>query len=291
MRKFALLWVLWLSGLPGIAGAAVDYSVEPPRGYGWWLGDRLVHSALLLPPDGFEIDRASLPAPRAADYWLDLVDVTVDEVRVNGHAAWRVTTEWQNFYAALEPSRQRVPGYRLRFLARDGSGRVEEAEIPSWDFVTSPIRPILAPSAIAAMQPDVGVRPLATLPLFRGAAGFGLFALLALSGMAWQQGWWPFHQRAERPLTRALRQVRRARDARTQALALHRGLNAANGGPLLASDLDGFLSRHPEFDDLRAELRGFFDASARMFYGDGTGGGAEALPLARHLARREGGRA
>ena len=141
------------------------------------------------------------------------------------------------------------------------------------------------------MQPDVGVRPLATLPLFRGAAGFGLFALLALSGMAWQQGWWPFHQRAERPLTRALRQVRRARDARTQALALHRGLNAANGGPLLASDLDGFLSRHPEFDDLRAELRGFFDASARMFYGDGTGGGAEALPLARHLARREGGRA
>lgn len=284
-----LIWAMLVS-VPVSAG--VDYSVEPPRGYGWWLGDRLVHRATLVPDAGYELDRASLPTPRSVAYWLDLVATEVEEVTLNGRRGWRITTEWQSFYAALEPVRQKVPGYRVRFLATgSGNGQTEDVEIPGWDFVTSPIRPILAPSSIAAMQPDAGVRPLAMAPLFRASAGFGLFAALALIALAWQQGWWPFHHRPHRPFGQALRGVRKADDDRNRVLALHRGLNAANGGPLLSSDLEGFLTRHPEFTPLREELRHFFDRSARLFYGDGGGEQAAILPLARKLARIEGGRA
>lgn len=277
-----------LLALSAPAAAEVELRADPPRGHGWWLGDRLTHVATLLPPPGFALDPASLPRPRAVAYWLDLTGVRTEPVRIDGRDGLRIVTDWQNFYAALEPVARDVPPYALRFLGPDGA--VETAEVPGWSFVTSPIRPILAPSTPDALQPDAGITPPRTAALTRALPGFGLLALLALAGLAFNQGWWPFHARPGRPFTRAARALRRAGDPRGRMLALHRGLDAANGAPLLGPDLPGFLARRPEFAPLRAELDAFFASSGRLFFGDGVAG-TDPAPLARRLAAIERGRA
>ena len=287
MRRALALPLLLALALP--AAAEVELRADPPRAYGWWLGDTLTHVVTLVPPPGFTLDPASLPRPRAVEYWLDLTAVRTEAVRIEGRDGARIITEWQNFYAALEPARRDVPPWEARFLGADGAA--ETARVPGWSFVTSPIRPILAPSNPAALQPDAGIAPLPAGRYARASLGFGLLALLALAGLAFDQGWWPFHARPERPFTRALARLRRAPDARGRMLALHRGLDAAHGAPLLAADLPGFLAAHPEFAPLRAELEAFFARSARLFFGDGGGEAADALPLARRLAAIERGRA
>lgn len=285
----ALLLALAAPGLAPPAFAEVAIRTEPPRGYGWWLGDRLTHVVTLAPPPGYTLDPASLPRPRAVEYWLDLTDARTEKTTLDGRPAIRITTEWQNFYAPMEPSRRDVPPWQARFL---GPGAPEVVEVPGFSFVTSPIRPIVAKNDASELRPDEGIAPLPVARLARETAGFGLLALLALGGLAFHQGWWPFHARPERPLTRALARLRRAPDLRARVLALHRGLDAAHGAPLLAADLAGFLAAHPEFAPLAPEIESFFARSARLFFGDG---GAEAdgdpLPLARRLAAIERGRA
>ncbi len=286
IQALALL-ALFLIALP--ARAEVELRADPPHGYGWWLGDRLIHVVTLAPPPGFTLDRASLPRSRAVEYWLDLTGVRVDEIRIEGRDGVRITTEWQNFYAALEPAARDVPPWQARFLGPEGA--TETAEVPGWSFVTSPIRPILAPSNAAALQPDVGISPLPAGDYARATAGFALLALLALAGLAFNQGWWPFHARPERPFTRALSRLRRAPDAPARMLALHRGLDAAHGAPLLSADLAGFIAAHPEFAPLGPDLEGFFAQSGQLFFGAGAAGDFDPRPLARRLAAIERGRA
>jgi mxaA protein len=288
VRVKAVLALPLVLALAGTAAAEVILRADPPRGHGWWLGDRLTHVVTLVPAPGFALDPASLPRPRAVAYWLDLADVRTEPARIGGNPGVSIVTDWRNFYAALEPTARDVPPFDVRFLGPEGA--VETVTVPGWSFVTAPIRPILAPSTAAALQPDAGIAPMPAGLRARASAGFGLLALLALAGLGFNQGWWPFHHRPERPLTRAFADLRRARDPRGRAIVLHRGLDAAHGAPLLGPDLADFLARRPEFAPLRPELDAFFAGSARLFFGDGTAA-ADPAPLARQLAAIERGRA
>lgn len=292
----AVLLVLLLLG-PGLLRAEAvepevravpEVRVEAPRDYGWWIGDRLVHRALVVLPGDATVVPGSLPRPRPVAYWLDLVATSVKDTRAEGRRAVLITTEWQTFYAALEPVRREVPPYRLHLS--DGS----EVEIPGWGFVTSPIRPILIPSAPGDMQPDAGVRPARAGALLRATAGFGILALLSAGALAAHQSWWPFRPGPARPFTAAARAARRAPDAAGAALALHRGFDTANDRPLVAADVGAFVAGRPEFLPLAGEISAFFDRSAQRFFGADSGAPEDAgitLGLARRLAALERGRA
>lgn len=292
MRRILPALIFALTFAP-LAGAEVEIRADPPRGYGWWIGDRLVHEALLLPPPGHVIDPASLPRPRAVTYWLNLTAVELREVKVEGRPGYRLRTEWQSFYAPLEPTALEVPPIDLRFLAAKAAGtETENARIPGWSFVSAPIRPILAPSTPEALQPEAGLPMPETGRIDRALAGFTLLAGLWLAMIAYLCCWWPFHHRPDHPLTRAARRMGRAGGDRGRVLALHRGLDAANGAPLLAADLDAFLSRRPEFAPLARELQAFFDRSAQMFFGsEAEADDGRTASLATRLARIERGRA
>ena len=290
-RFYATALLLTLSLAPAPLRAQIEVTVAPPRANGWWTGDQLVHEALVLPPPGFRIDPASLPRPRSLTYWLDLVTITSREVTVAGRPGYLLRSTWQSFYAPMEPTLLDVPGYALVFRAGDAPSAPEQrAEVPAWQFVTSPLRPILAPTAAEEMAPDAGLAPLPEAALWRRVAGMAVLCLLALGILAHGQGWWPFaRSRPDLPLTRALRRARRTQDAQARALMLHRGLDGANGAPLLAADLPDFLRRRPEFSPLAAELAAFFDQSGRAFFG-GAPMTAQTFPLLARLAAIERGR-
>jgi mxaA protein len=254
----------------------VSVAVDPPREHGWWIGDELTHRAHIVMPTNWTLDTASIPRPRAVFYWLDLAAVEIEQAA--GRAT--VVTRWRTFYSPLEPSRREVPSIPLRLRGPDGGFAVA---IPGWSFITSPLRPILAPTVRNELRPDAAFAGIDARPATRAAGAWTMLALTALVALAWTQGWPPFHARRGLPLAAAARAVRCATDVRGAALALHRGLDATHGRALLGRDLDLFLVRHPEFADQRGRLAAFFDISAALFF-DQRDPPADAAPIIRRLA-------
>lgn len=270
MRRPALALLLLLLPLPAPA-----QQVENPRVHGWWLGDELVQRIRI---EG-QVDPASLPRPRAVDYWLDLREVSRREVP----GGTELTLRWQNFYSALEPRERQVPASAIRLA--DGTG----AELPGFRYVTSPIRPILARSDPGQMQPDPPFHLIDPVPARLRLLAAVLASLAGLLALAWQQGWFPFHRRAARPFTRAARTMARLPEPQARR-ALHRAFDESFGQVLIGADLDRFLTAAPQFAPLAQRLRSFFDASDAAFFGMRAGAAQDIAQLARNLAAIERGR-
>lgn len=280
MKVLTFLFLL----LPLPALAQIEVGVENPREYGWWLGDMLEQRLVVTLPEGATLDTASLPRPRSVTYWLDLVEVETRETQ----GEVEITLIWQNFYSALEPSRREVPSSLIRFS--DGT----EARLPGFSFVTSPIRPILAPSTPDQLQPDPDYRLVSTRLNILGLGLSTTGLMLSVGLLAFHQAWWPFHRRAARPFTRAARRIASMRGADAGALrqVLHRAFDAAFGRVLISAELGRFLDDRPQFRSLETRLARFFETSNDAFFGRG---GSQDLPgeiaaLARDLAALERGR-
>lgn len=265
--KWLLLAVL---PLPALA-----QQVENPRGYGWWIGDELVQR-IRVPG---QVDPSSLPRPRAVDYWLDLRQVTRRDIP----GGTELTLRWQNFYAALEPREQQVPPSAIRLL--DGTA----VELPGFRYVTSPIRPILATSTQDQLQADPPFHLIDPMPARLRLVAAALALVAGLLALAWQQGWFPFHQRSARPFTRAARAVARLPEPQARRV-LHRAFDQSFGRVLIGADLDRFLGIAPQFSPLADRLRGFFDGSDAAFFGAGEPAAQDIAQLARDLAAIERGR-
>ena len=289
---------------PAVAEAVLELSV--PREHAYWIGDVLTHRATLSLPEGYLLDRSTLPRPRSVTYWLDLTDVAVSPVGGAGEEALEITTRYQTFYAPLEPTRRTVPAYLIRLKGPEG---VRDLEVPAWSFVTSPIRPILAPATPGELRPDDRYVRIDARRAQIATAVFALLGLVGLFGLAWHQAWPPFRRRAARPLTAAYRQARRVARSRQEdrlrltCLALHRGLDGAFKRPLLGADLNSFLAARSEFVPLHAHLQRFFEMSGALFFaGPNAGDQAasdtafseapmlEIVALAKRLAAIERGR-
>lgn len=269
-----LLFLLWTG--PAVAQ---DLHVENPRGYGWWLGDELVQHVRITLPPGAALDPASLPRPRAVDYWLDLR--AVERQDDGNHIS--LTLRYQNFYSALEPNERQVPAFPMRLM--DGT----RLDLPGFSYVTSPIRPILAPSTPEQLQADPPYHLIDTVPALLRLAASGLALVAGLAALAWHQSWFPFHARAARPFTQAARRLRGLPEAEARR-SLHRAFDAAFGRVLIGADLDRFLTQNPQFAPLAQRLRGFFAASDAQFFGLGIAPAQDIAALAGDLAAIERGR-
>ncbi|MBS7544657.1 nonribosomal peptide synthetase MxaA [Ancylobacter oerskovii] len=274
-----------LLAAPPVGAQLRSVELYAPRPFGHVIGDTLALSAEIVLDAPFRLDPASLPRPRALDYWLELANVRL----TNGGASdgvqrYTLDLTYQTFYAPLEPKRLTIPAVPL--TATDGTRQVAIA-VPPWSFLMSPLREIVATgeSTPMALRPDIAPRPVATASTQRGllAALGGLVAGLGL--LAWQMGWGPFGRRRDRPFARAAREVRvalaaSARSAasstapasapgqRAALLALHRAFDATAGKGVFAEDLPDFFRAHPAFTAAEAEVRRLFAASRHLFFGE-----------------------
>ena len=316
----ALLPLLALLALASPAPAQVRaVDLYAPRPFGYLLGDTIRHTVEITLDAPFTLDPASLPQPRAVDYWLDLrrAELRDDGVR-EGEQRYRLELTYQSFYAALEPKRLEIPGFTL--YARDGDRRVPVA-VPAWSFLMSPLREIVSTEqgAVMTLRPDIAPRPIQTEGALRGLIAGGLAALAGLSLIAWQMGWGPFGRRRNRPFAHAARQVRAAiapnrhgsdssstrgpvssdtlasssttlhsSSAYRQALqALHRAFDATAGQGVFAEDLPAFFAGHAAYRGAESDIRRLFEASRRAFFGSDVLG-AEAFFPPTELARLAG---
>ncbi|WP_029356851.1 hypothetical protein [Bosea sp. 117] len=274
-----------------------------PRPFGYVIGDAIALTVEIALDPPFVLDAASLPRPRALDYWLDLREARLTDHGVSaGTHRYTLDLVYQTLYAPLEPKRLAIPG--LALAATDGGRRVA-IDVPAWSFLSSPLREIVSTGAGApmALRPDIEPRPIATAGALRGLVASTLAALAALALLAWRMGWGPFGRRQRRPFAGASRTVRAALHAssssayRAALLALHRAFDATAGKRVLAEDLPAFFEAHPAFRATETEVCRLFDASRRAFFGEDAAGAQGELPapdlvaLARRLRAIERGTA
>lgn len=283
----ALVLILW-SGVARAETATVR--VVEPRAVGYFIGDVLRRDVTVDVPEGAQIDPASIPRPGPLNYWLELKSLDIDEHVRGGRKHYRIRLAYQTFYAPLEPRKLEIPEMRFRVLQSKRENT--QAVVPSWSFISSPLREIIPEKSddggsAQQLRADAPVSLSSATVERSGMAIAGAIAFVALLLLARHLAIWPFHRRRRRPFTRAMRMVRReaakaggqSANYRLALLALHRAFDDAAQRRVLAEDLESFLIAHPEFERLRPDIESFFRASRRAFFADDMLGGRAELPL------------
>lgn len=282
----ALVLALW----GGVARAeTATVRVVEPRAVGYFIGDVLTRNVDVVVAEDAQIDAASIPRPGPLNYWLELKSVDVNEHVRGARKHYRIRFAYQTFYAPLEPRKLEIPLIRFRVLYPEEEST--QAVVPSWSFISSPLREIMPEKSddggpAKLLRADVPVSLSSTSLERTSMAIAGATAFVALLLLAHHLAIWPFHRRRRRPFTQAMRTVRREATKAGQSanyllalLALHRAFDEASQRRVLAEDLDGFLEAHPEFERLRPDIVRFFETSRRAFFADDMLGGRSELSL------------
>lgn len=278
----------------------IGVAVKNPRAYGHVVGDRITHGVRLTLPDGYRLERASLPEEGKSNYWLDLAELSVDASAERGGRV-EITLVYQLFYAPLQASRRELPSFTVRAVGPDEN--VVEARVPGFAFTMSPIIELQSEAEFGSEDNDImlpderpGLRDVATP---RRAALIGAVVMLAaLLAWAWIADRLPGRKRG--PFALAAIRIKRLRRGAEPATAsalrsLHRAFDTTAGRAVFAEDVDAFVTAHPVFGDLRDEIETFFGFSRRFFFagtdsnGDRTLALAELQRLADQCRRREAG--
>ncbi len=213
-----------------------DVRLHPPdRLFAYFIGDLLQSRFEIVTDPGWTIEPASLPAPHALDYWLDLRDVrsTVGST-ADGATLNTVTLTYQTFYDPLEPKRMTIP--EIHVALRNGTA-TKTVAIGPWQFLSSPLREVSPQEGIdfTASQPDEAPQPVDLAPLRRSVLFAAITTVLAAIAIAYRMPWWPLLRRRARPFTQASRRLQRMADGedayREGLLLLHGAIDATAGAP------------------------------------------------------------
>lgn len=285
MRARVVLMAMGLLAAACAGAWAEEVTLYAPRPFGYVIGDTITLSADVELDPSLRVDPASLPQPRPVDYWLDLREVQLaDHGTSGGVRRYTLDLVYQTFYSPLEPKRLTIPALPLVAV---GEGRRVELSVPAWTFLMSPLREITGGGGEAMTpRPDLPPRPVPTRRSLALALAGLCIAALGGALLAWQQGWWPFHRRRDRPFLRAARSVRAAvaaspPDYDAALRALHRAFDATAGQRLFAEDLTAFLAAHPDFRPVGPDIATLFAASRQAFFAANIPGAQRELPVAR----------
>ncbi|MES1924408.1 nonribosomal peptide synthetase MxaA [Salinisphaera sp. T31B1] len=266
--------VLWALAFAAVAQPpAIGLSIDEPRAYGHVVGDRIERALRLRLPDGYRLERSSLPVAGEQSYWLELVAAEVQAEPATGGVVV-VVLDYQLFYAPLQTSRRALPA--LEIAAVNAAGERLVTPVPAFGFTMSPILE-LDPDAEFG-NPDNDLLLADERPSSQAVNGprrmtLGALGIALLAGLswAWTAGWLPGPARG--PFARAatrLRQLRRRpamSDTTATALrTVHRAFDETAHRAVFADDLDAFIAAHPSFADLADDIASFFDFSRRYFF-------------------------
>lgn len=272
--------------------------IDPPRPAGWMVADVIPMRIKVAVDASHPLQLASLPPRGALNYWLDLRDVRVQERNHQGLTHYVIDLDYQTFYVPLDVQVREIPPLTLTF----GQGEAAvSTTVAAWPFTVSPLRGISlhGPSRQLVPEPDAVQSLLSQRTAAAITATATGFLVLTLGFLARHYSVWPFHQRPERPFSKALRGVHAARregsaQAYRQALRrVHRAFDATAHQPVLADDLERFIEHHPRFAPLHGRAILFFQVSREAFFLDDDAQAIAKLPwqsltkMAQQLAAAE----
>ncbi|NJD06793.1 MAG: nonribosomal peptide synthetase MxaA [Methylococcaceae bacterium] len=256
--------------LSAVAEPAEVVPVDPPRSYGYVIGDVIELQWRLTPPPGLTLKTEALPKPGSINRWLVLKELRATEQGSADRRSYRLQAVYQTFRAPLAVVNLTIPGLPLTLEGPAGS---QVAATPDWTFKMAPLRELSVFDSGGAdpIRPDA----LPPKPDRRSARWrVALSLLAAAAGAAWlgyREVWLPYRGRG-RHFRQAEVELRRlpaqgSDDLRPAYASLHRAFNRTLGEPLFADGLGSFLAGRPEYEPLRGELEAFFAVSYDSFFG------------------------
>jgi mxaA protein len=267
--------------------ADADVALHPLRRFGYLIGDEVTVAATVRVPPGYTLDKARLPEPGRVNAFLELRGVTVAPARqVGGADASLAAARYLVVNSGTGVRTATTPPLELHFV-RAGAPEVA-LRIPPVVFTVSALTPESVPNVegLAEMQPDVAPPRLPVGALQARLSAYAGIAVLLAAWVAWLRGWLPRRWLGGRPFARALADLRRMRGTRAAegqvelVRRLHRAFDEAAGFAVAGHSLERFFEARPWARALDAEIRAFFDASARVFY---AGEAVASLPPDRVL--------
>lgn len=257
---------------PRGAGSAVQ--LEPPRSFGYRIGDTLHVAGVIEVPAGFELEgargaRGGLPS------WLELRDESWELRDEDDGRAYRFRLVFQLFYAPDSVTRLALPEWHVEFREVASGERLETA-LPELTVTIAPVTRGLGPVAADYVVPAPSPRPILL-------AGGVLAVLLTWLGIDLVLR----RRRGSGRFRTAHRQIERTRDCVEGTLVLHRALEEKMGGAVFRSDLDRLVRRWPAAEMVREDLGRFFELSETIFYRDGNARTPpDCLDRVRELSRQ-----
>jgi mxaA protein len=269
-------WVaVFLLPLPGLSLAAPApaeiAAIDPPRSYGYVIGDVIELQWRVTPPPGMKLRAEGLPKPGAVNRWLVLRELQLAEEGDPSPRSYRLKAVYQTFRAPLAVLNLTLPGLPLSL---DGPAGPQAAATPDWAFKMAPLRELSVFDAdgTAPVRPD-GLPPRPDNSKARLALGLSLLAAATAAGWwAYREAWLPYRGRGRhfRQAEAELRHLPAGPDAlRTAYACFHRAVNRSFGEPLFAADLERLIGERPDYAPLKEELEAFFAGSYGSFFGAG----------------------
>jgi len=290
----ALLCLLANLGSPA-AQSIGQFRVEDPRPFGHFIGDTLQRrvtfdsagtAELMLP------DRA--PQPRRVNPWVELQNVQAIRTHWAQGRRYQLALTYQIVNSPPQPTLITVPGMELQ-IRSEGETRIER--LPDWLLLVAPLTGDDVRQGLEAHRPSrapVLIDIRRTGILAAGFCGAGLlltaWACFERWGAAWFQSRRGAFARARLHLQRLARERRGPAHTPRALRIMHRAFDETAGHRLFAEQVDEFLTQHPEFAGLHADIRNFFETSRAEFFGPGSASDVQLpalLQLSEQLRRRE----
>ncbi len=285
------------SSAPAAAGADDTVAAVPVvstmRDTGYTVGDLVRRRIEFVLPQGAALDERSLPAPGRVARWLELREMTVQDVRGMRPV---LSITYQIFGVPEAAVRVSIPEFKVGVTGLDKPWVV----VPSQPMLLSPVLPPELDGELKTPRPAPPPEPL---PVGRHVAAMLAGVLAASAGafaLLWIHDLIPFLPRHPGEMTRLWRRWRGRRDGlldeserRLLLEEFHRALSGCAGETLYPATLARLFNRATHLQPLREAITTAFSASWRSIYGpSGSGGAPDAaalLALIRSAADRERG--
>lgn len=246
--------------------------MEKQRNYGFHTGETLTISYRIITRSSISLDTGLLPQAGQINYWLELINNSIEKKEKNDLIYYKLAFTYQLFYAPLDVHTLAIPSLQLNFKT-NGSTIVKT--LPEWQFTMSPIKEVSqrgvgqsATSLSQFMQPS-SIPELINIEGKKNNIVMLSIALLISSGLLVLIKYGIGKMRS--PFDIAYRKIKQLKHDSDDSLVksvkeIHIAFDLIYGSTLLQSDLDTFLNSNENYLQKETEIRNFFEESAKIFY-------------------------
>ena len=266
------------------AEAASSVSVDNPRAFGHFIGDQLERHIELTVPYSYGLAQEDLPKLGRVTPWFALIAATVQSTPGFAGVHYRIVLTYLAINSPVQARVVELPAVRLKFSAAGKSGKSFEEKVEEWPISLAPLTTVSNRVGLEEMRPN---RTPKLMDATTAQTRFAVYLTLAgatLLFVLFAQLAWPWLKHRNGPFATAYRNLKSlAKDppsaANLQAAlrTLHRAFDETAGVRVFPEQLDQFLSRYPQFSDLRATTQRFFTVSRGEFFDKGADAEARRL--------------
>ena len=293
------VWLASLAALDAVAAIQItQLSVTEPRAFGYQVGDLVTRRVTLDAPAGLALDAGSLPQTGRRGTAIELRRLAWHSTNDGAGKRYEIELEYQIFAAPREVRTLELPVLHLRLEGQpraeerpqaddirrpppkgvESSGKAtstQEVRVDAWPVTVAPLVPVeVSPRrGLGELQPDAPAPLIDTSALRLRLIVWGVVAALLLGYLAHVYLGLPWWARRGLPFTQAWQALRAlsatpsAEQRREAFRRVHEALNRTAGKVVFEPGVDAFLAAEPKFVRLRDDLRCFFSASHREFFG------------------------